>query len=446
MQFSGNATLALAVIPLTLRRFFADFAIGPCPILAAVSGGIDSTALLLALSDLRNDGFAIRAAHVHHHLRGDESDADEAFVRELCARLDIALDVADGTLDEDAVRTRGIEAAAREIRYRRLEEIRVCAEIHYVATAHQKNDQAETVLMRLLTGSGIAGLRGIHPVREDGFIRPLLDVTRAEIEAYLTEKGVTARVDSSNDNARFLRNRVRLLVRELGAVDNLARVAEEAREQWPRVEKAIDEAESSHLDVGEQETRFRSLPTERWLRAALLRRHIRRLDPHARDFDAHRIAEGVESIRRISVTKNLELVRKGTELVLRRPAAPTPTFELELTEGSSVWIPAIGKRMTVSRSRAPELRQRFALPSDGPARFAVRNRRAGDRFQPLGLAGSKKLKDFLIDRKVPLELRDQIPLLLWNDEIVWVAGVEISERFKITESSTTIYEVWVEEA
>src|SRR6266498_2092842 len=109
-------------------------------------------------------------------------------------------------------------------------------------SAHQKNDQAETVLMRLMTGGGLAALRGIHPVRDDGVIRPLLDVTRAEIDAFLKERGVIARVDASNADPRFLRNRVRAMLPE-SAVDNLAAVAAQARAQWRVLERAIDEAD-----------------------------------------------------------------------------------------------------------------------------------------------------------------------------------------------------------
>src|SRR3954465_14824885 len=188
------------MIPEAIRRFFATHGIAG-PIVVAVSGGVDSTALLLALIEM--GGIEISAAHVNHHLRGVESDDDEAYIRELCARYDIPLRVADGQLDPEAIRHRGIEAAAREVRHARLREI---AGTRLIATAHQKNDQAETVLMRLMTGGGIAALRGIHPVRDDGVIRPMLEVTRPEIEQFLEERNVTPRFDRSNADPRFLRN------------------------------------------------------------------------------------------------------------------------------------------------------------------------------------------------------------------------------------------------
>jgi tRNA(Ile)-lysidine synthetase-like protein len=226
---------------------------------------------------------------VNHHLRGAESDGDEAFVRDLCARLGVDLAVFDGTLDPELVRERGIEAAAREVRYARLREV----DARYVATAHQKNDQAETVLMRLLTGSGIAGLRGIHPVRGDGFVRPLLDVTRAEIEEFLRGQGVVARIDRSNEDLRFLRNRVRAFLRDTGGdtgcIDALAHVAEQARAQWPLLERPIDDAEPRTSPCSRTRRASRAGPRMTGS-AARCCSGTRRLDPGARDFDASRIA------------------------------------------------------------------------------------------------------------------------------------------------------------
>lgn len=432
-----------------VRRFFVELGIEPRPVVAAVSGGVDSTALLLALAELRGDGFAISAAHVNHHLRGADSDADEAFVRDLCTSMGVELQVADGTLEEPSIRERGIEAAAREVRYARLRQL---AGDRLVATAHQKNDQAETVLMRLLTGSGIAGLRGVHPVRDDGFVRPLLEVTREELEAFLASRNVTPRFDRSNDDPRFLRNRVRAIVRELHAVDNLAAVAEQAREQWPVLEQMILDAEPAA-----REGRW---PREQWLRQALLQRLVGN-----RDLDTRRLAAELDRVQRVTVSKTHELVRRDGALMLRPKTGtePAPEFEVELTPDAPVYIPELNLTIAVipgvsegpggaggtippPRSLAAlgmTPRQRFQI--DGPPRFVVRNRKPGDRFQPLGLTSPKKLKDFLIDRKIPADVRDRLPLLIWNDEIVWIGGVEVSERFKVTTAPAgMLYEVWME--
>jgi tRNA(Ile)-lysidine synthase len=434
------------VIVEAIRRFFDAHELAQRPIVAAVSGGGDSTALLVAFVEI--DDIKFTAAHVNHHLRGAESDDDEAYVRELCARYDIPLRVADGTLNPDAVRHRGVEAAAREVRHSRLREIAGDA---LIATAHQKNDQAETVMMRLMTGGGIAALRGIHPVRDDGIIRPLLEVTRAEIERFLAERNITPRFDRSNADPRFFRNRVRAMLRDFddSVIDNLAAIANQARQQWPVLERAIDEAED--VIESEEETRFRSMPENAWLRQALLLRHIRRLDPKARDISAEDLARLAQSTSRTTVTRSLELLREGNQLVLRSRHGDTitPDFEIEIAAGTEVLIPEIETKIRIqpttdNRQRTPPGVQRFQLASGSKPHFTVRNRRLGDRFRPLGMSHDKKLKDLLIDRKIAAASRDRIPLLIWQGAIVWVAGVEVSDLFKVTGEAADLYEVAIE--
>lgn len=431
-----------------IRRFMVEHGIGSGPILAAVSGGVDSTALLVALAEMGDLAFS--AAHINHHLRGTESDDDEDFVRQLCARYGIVLHVADGTLDTAAIRDRGIEAAAREVRHARLREIAGSA---FIATAHQRNDQTETVLMRLMSGGGIAALRGIHPVREDGVIRPLLEVTRAEIERFLAARGLTPRFDRSNTDPRFLRNQVRVLLRSFddSATENLAAIAAQARQQWPVLERAIDDAED--VEATDAETRFRSLPENAWLRQALLLRHIRRLDIEARDVsagDLSRLAGGIEAMKRVSVTRSLELLRDGGEVVLRRLSKPeeTPDFEVQLNAGAQVFIPEIKTTIHIRpasvATRQPG-NQLIQLPKSATPHFTIRNRRKGDRFRPLGMSHDKKLKDLLIDRKIAAPSRDRIPLVVWENTIVWVAGVEVSELFKVTGEAADLYEVAIEQ-
>jgi tRNA(Ile)-lysidine synthetase-like protein len=300
-----------------IRKFFERHDIRG-RIVAASSGGVDSTALLVALSEAGAD---VVCGHVNHHLRGEESDGDEAFVRSLCDRLDIPLEVRDGSIDAESVRQRGIEAAARDVRHACLDEIREATHARYIATAHQKNDQAETIVMRLITGTGLAGLRGIHAVRDDGVIRPLLDVTRDEINAFLAGRSITPRIDRMNDDPRFLRNRVRAALRDLGpaAIDNIASVAAQAQELWPIVERAIDLAAT--VEASNDATRFVTWPDDPWLRQALLHRHIRRLDAHSRDVsakDLERLVASLDTLKRTTVTKTLELVRQKGVVVLRR--------------------------------------------------------------------------------------------------------------------------------
>lgn len=414
-----------------VRGFLERHRIGPGRIVAACSGGADSTALLIVLSEM---GREVVCAHVNHHLRGAESDADEEFVRSLCGRLSVPLIVSDGSIDPEAIRRSGLESAARDVRTARLQEVR--GGVGFIATAHQRNDQAETIVMRLLTGTGLAGLRGIHEVRDDGVIRPLIDVTRAEIDAFLAGRSITPRADSLNADPRFLRNRVREALRDFdpAAIGNIASVAAQAQELWPRVEQAIDLAEREHVVISGDQSRFPSWPEDRWMRQALLQRHIRRLDEHARDVsakDLERLAVTVESLTRVSVTKSLELIRRNGTVILRRVPAAMEPFEVRLRIGEAAFIPQINASIRIVTAAGP--------PGD-PATLTVRNRRPGDRF------GHKKLKDLLIDRKIAVETRDRLPLLVWNGEIVWVGGLETGERFSVTGPAGELIEVVLEHA
>lgn len=441
-----------------VRRFVELRHVAPCGVIAACSGGADSTALLLAFSELRSDGFRLVGAHVNHHLRGAESDADEEFVRALCARIDIPFVALDGTLGAEVVRQSGVEGAARDVRHRLLAQARDQQGAELIATAHQLNDQAETVVMRIATGSGIGGLRAIHAVRDDGVIRPLLEVTRRDIESFLADQGVEPRRDRMNDDPRFLRTRVRIALRQLDddTIARIASVAGEAQSLWPMLDRLV--SEGGTIEEGDAETRFIAWPEDPWMQRARLLREIRRLDPSSRDVSAHdldRLITSKNTIARVSVTQLLELVRRGDMLVLRRVSGTPREFEVELPLDATVTIPEIGStlRVTVCRDHDRPLTSRaetriqtqlFQLPGEATPRFLVRNRRPGDRFQPLGMMQDKKLKDFLIDRRIGAEVRDSIPILLWNGEIVWVAGVEVSERFKVTASDGLRFEVTLE--
>ena len=436
----------------TLQQFLQRHAIDG-RLLVAVSGGFDSTALLIALREMGDPSLV--AGHVNHHLRGAESDADELFVRELCNRLGIELLVADGTLDPQTIRESGIEAAARTVRHQRLNEMRESTGARFIATAHQRNDQAETILMRLLTGGGLGAFRGIHAVRDDGVIRPMLEVSREEVVRFLSARGIEPRFDRSNDDMRFLRNRVRSALRSVdaAAIDSLISLGEQAVEHWPLLQQILDDVEDAGIHP--HATRFRTFPEELELRQALLHRHIRRLDPRSRTITApglERLARSLDTLTRVSVTRSLELVREGEEIVLRRVARATEPFEIEIDAGERRLLESLDAVIRVRRCdseegplRGPGRRQRFQLPTGSLPHFVVRNRRKGDRFQPLGLAHEKKLKDVLIDRKIAAQSRDRIPLLLWNDTIVWIGGVEVSERFRIADALADRYEVSIEE-
>ncbi len=429
-------------------------------LLLALSGGADSTALAIALSELGL--FSLSAVHVNHQLRGAESDEDQAFVESLCRSLGMPFRAEAGPLAPGSIKERGIESAARSIRYEILERARVERGADFVVTAHQRNDQAETVLMRLISGRGLAALRAIAPRRER-LLRPFLEVTREDIDRFLEDRGIDPRSDRTNHELRFVRNRLRHEILPMLSrmnpriVDVLASTAEQAREQEAAVCELLSLAGTPWLEQTETSTRLdaSALPRSAWLRRRILHDEIRRLDPTgSREISASdllRIEQSLDALERSSVTRSLEIIRRGKSRILRKCEETSPRrelFEAVLLPGTPLEIPGITTIVRVDRregrglelTNASRTRQLFQLDGQSGC-FLVRNRRPGDRFHPLGAGSEKKLNEFLIDRKIPAQERDRIPLLLWNDRIVWIGGVELAEPFRVADRDRPMFEV-----
>ncbi len=448
----------------------------------ALSGGPDSVALLHLLGELERDGELIvaGAAHLHHGLRGAEADADERFCRELAVRLGLAFEAERADVRALArERRRSIEDAARLARYAFLDRAasRLGAEV--VAVGHNRDDQAETFLLRLIRGAGPRGLAGILP-RAGRVVRPLLEVTRAELRAYLAERGLQCRHDASNADVAIPRNRVRhelipYLEREFspGIVGVLAREAAIAAADEDRLNAEAIELASAIVLADKDGARVEAAAltslhpalAARVARIALARLagarflgfdHIEAfLDlarggtpgaalslpgQRARVFEAASPGEARRVIGLTAATRQ------------RVHAAAGPFFRVplsipgEVTLSSSGWaisaqplarLPdgeAGGAERGVERARGNTVAVAAAALS---LPLAVRSRRQGDRFRPLGLGGaSKKLQDFLVDRKIPREERDRLPLVVdGKDRIVWVVGQSVGEDFRVTAPS-----------
>ncbi len=445
-------------IEAAIRRFLREQSIGPCRIVVAASGGADSTALLLALAQFRTEGFEVIAAHVNHALRGADSDADQAFVTDVCRSLGIEVHTELGAVPADQIRREGVEAAARRVRYEALEQVRSRTQATFVATAHTRRDQAETVLMRFLTGSGSSRLRGIAPRTDRGVIRPLLESDRGEILSFLTEQKIIPREDASNDDERFLRNRIRhetmprLLEINPNLVSTLCETARQVRDEAAALDAWIRQSAEGWIDEEGDSTSFalERAPADVWLIQAILARQIRRLEPSLREIsarDLRRLAEELPHLKRVSVSRDLELVRERARVRLRRRTQLNAPFECRLGPGEVIDVPEIRKRLTVEVTRdAVADAIAFQLPEgDGSPEFILRSRKAGDRFHPPGRSSARSLSDFLIERRIPAEVRDSIPLLTWQGQIVCVWGVAIAEPFKVRDGSKEVYVITIEE-
>lgn len=397
--------------------------------LVAVSGGADSVALLAALHELRDElRIRVEAAHLDHGLRGAESDADRAFVEELTARLAIPLAVERARLAAG-----NVEAAARQARYAFLARAAAASGATRIATAHTQDDQAETLLLRLLRGAGRRGLGGIRP-RRGAIIRPLLLCDRVQVRYFLVERGLAWRRDRSNFDFALARARVRsgylpALARELNPRLSraLARLADVLRDE----DVLLDRIASTVPGMRDRLDLAVLAALEPAIARRVVRRWWRRLgNVTALGLDhvdaVLALALRPEGGGRIRVPGGW-VVRTADALELDRGALPEPvaaSFEEALAPGTTLDLPdgwRLSLREDAGESRAEPGDDVCLLDADAlPATLTVRNRRPGDRLRLLGLGGRTSIKRLFITRGVPRARRAGYPLVLAGDEIVWV--------------------------
>jgi tRNA(Ile)-lysidine synthase len=421
---------------------------------AAVSGGADSVALASLLGHLAPvAGWGLAGLiHVHHGLRPGEADEDEAFVRALAEGLGVPCVVRRIDVPTLMKTTgRSMEASAREARYAAYEDGARRLEASHVATGHTADDQAETVMLRLLRGSGLRGVSAVRP-RRGRYVRPLIDCRRDALRRYLADRGQDFREDSSNRDLAIPRNQLRhslmplidrlwpggsmALARfaELAAADELFLTALASREAGEPGRSATD---------GVQLDRRRIRPLPPVLMRRVLRDAIERAGGRASKAD-------VDALRRLIVGAQEGAVDIGglraradaDRLSLERPGvSPHRLGEYRLSVPGSVSLGEtqttieasfstaghVSHWLTGDPARAVLQRASVTLP------FLVRGRRDGDRLRPLGAPGSRKVQDLFVDRKVPRNLRDEVPLVVdATGRIVWVAGMAIADDCRVT--------------
>jgi tRNA(Ile)-lysidine synthase len=428
-------------------------------VLVAVSGGADSVALLDVLCAVRESlGLALTVVHVHHGLRL-EADAEADGVRHLCELLGVACQVERITVRRGPPWD-GLEAESRRARHAALGRVARVVGAARIATGHTADDQAETVLMRLLQGAGPRGLGGIAPAR-GLMIRPLIETRRAAIEEYLRGRGLAWAEDPSNRDVRFLRNRIRhdllpFMAGLTGAsvVEALGRSAAAARavvadlEERARVDLArlaSRDGAGISLDVGALAERPIELAAEMLRQAAAVLGETRPLRGPAQR--ALRRLLGEAPPRRAARLGRLVVERSGRRLRVGPVAPPALVARAWAVPGTRA-LPEIGARLTarvVARARdyaIPRDPGRAAFDADAlPSALTVRARRRGDVFSPFGAPALRRLKSFLIDAGVPRWQRARTPLVEAGGEIIWVAGIRRGSIAPVTAATTRVLEL-----
>ena len=421
-------------------------------ILVAVSGGPDSVALLQVLNSLRGElGLHLEVAHLQHGLRGEEATQDAQFTAVLAEKLNLPFHLRELDLPRMKRDAGGgnLEGLARAERYRFFADIVRERNLRKVATAHTLDDQAETALMWFFRGTGLRGLGGMAALSEMSLsggqtlvvIRPFLDLTKAEILEYLEGQSLSFRTDSTNRDSRLLRNWLRLellpaLQGHFGS--RLPRRLVQQAGIFRDEDAVLDELARRRFAAtatGEGLDRKTLLEQPRAVQRRILRLWIENRRGHSRGLEFIHIEDGLRLISgeppqgRVAIPGGWELVREYNRLQLekqfrgRRPVCYHYPFAI----GTLLVIPEAGLEFYSEEVAAP-----CPVPEDsfeavfdaaclnGP--LSVRNFRRGDRFQPLGMQGHKKVKDLFIEKRVPLSVRGRWPLLLAGDEVLWIPG------------------------
>jgi tRNA(Ile)-lysidine synthase len=435
-------------------------------VLIALSGGPDSVALLHLLTKLRKPmELSLAAVYINHRIRRRAAAREERFCQELCDRFGIELDIVTEDIPALAKKRRtGLEETARDFRYEVFELLANEDNHDRIALGHHADDRVETVLFRILRGTGPSGLIGI-PAKRGRVIRPLYDLTKEEIQDYLAKHGLDYCVDRSNAEIRYRRNyiRNRLLPairknlnnrvdRALYGLSEIAasedtylqkltlRAAKKAVSKTPAGKIELDLAVFGGYDVV--------------VRRRLLRHCIKALSADSTAPDREVIERldrfAADGGRAVSLPGRIEAVRVGARLVFRRKGSVR--FDKRLEPGRPCRVERLSLTITCRTTRkragmpARKRRQRRVTLDWSKIKLPLRVRSIGpgDRFRPLGLGGSKKVGDYLTDRKVAPVYRDEIPLVCDRAGIVWVVGYEIDERVKIDSKTREVLVVEVD--
>ncbi len=432
-------------------------------VIVAVSGGPDSTCLLHMLHALR-DFFSIRlvVAHYEHGLRPTEDPVETLFVRQLARSLCLPFESEKGALSLG--RGGSLEERARNARYDFLERMRRKHKARRIAMGHTLNDQAETLLMRLLRGSGPKGLGSIPPVRNSTIIRPLIETERREVEAYLESQGVAWKTDSSNLQPTYLRNKIRLELIPLLAsyqprlVKRLGQTASILRDEDACLEKIACAWVTSKVEVKPESSFLISIPSLLELPVALRRRVTRHLiGKTKRDLrritwehidSVEKLLQGEKPQRSLSLPKGIIIRRTYGHLIFSTESGKREPFSYTLDGPGEHPLQEIGFLISILEGPNPG---NIALGESSWIAFfdaeklhyplTLRSFRAGDRFVPFGMTGQKKLKDFFVDHKVPRDRRYSTPILCCDDKPIWVCGFRVDDRFKVTPRTRKVLKV-----
>lgn len=458
-------------------------------VVAGVSGGADSVCLLFVLCALKEKlGFQIRACHVNHGLRGADADADEAYVKELCGRLGVPCRIFHENVELIArKRKQSPEEAGRAVRREAFET--VCREAGgtRIATAHHRDDNAETVLLNLARGTGLGGLCGIRPVRGK-WIRPLLALDRQQIEEYLAGKKVRWREDATNGTDDYTRNRIRhhvlpVLEEQINprAVLHIDELSRQAQEIWEYLEHSTDQARERCVAVitpaederGAEaaEGRASALEIDAGLfrkempavQKQLLKRSLACVKGGEKDIEAVHISDLMKLFdrqagRQLDLPGGIRAVRIAAGVRLEKKTAETPPAarrETVLNIPGETSVPGTGQKVVCRFVEEADLQQAKEMPQKSYTKWfdydiieytlSVRTRQSGDYFVIDAEGSRQKLKSYFVNEKIPQEKRDEMLLIADGHHIIWIPGRRMSRAYQVRSGTKRVLEIKITE-
>ena len=435
-------------------------------IVVGFSGGADSTALLLALWHLKSKyGYSILAAHVNYNLRGDDSRFDEQFVRKFCFDRNISLVVKNANIKSSS----SVENHAREIRFGYFNELRKLYKIQKIVLGHNREDQAETLLFRLFRGSGYTGIKGISPITDD-IVHPLLSFCREDIVSYLESENIQWREDLSNENNTYTRNKIRnqmipWIKEHLNP--NVVSKLYETAEIFAETDDILESlATRRYLKAQIKHSKDECILSSRIIRKtkSVLRYYVykeaySRINGNSKDFYHNNFID-IENLlnsdgsKQIFLPNNIFVFKEYDELIFTNidiSKFENLENEKEITSLRSRFTFEDYRIIMKKIKKMPNKRNLFEDKNVAYIDFdktsfpiTIRHRKPGDRFYPLGMQHNKKLKDFLIDEKVPKFDRDKVLIFCDKEKIIWLAGHRIDNRVVTSEQTLNILQIRIE--
>lgn len=442
-------------------------------ILVALSGGPDSVCLLHILYELKGKfNLDLGAIHINHMLRGEESDKDEKYIINLCNKLGIKHYVKRIDI-EYAAKTLNVslEVAGRNERYKAFEEIKNKYGYNKIAVAHNANDQAETVLMRIMRGTGLEGLTGIKPKREGEVIRPILCLNRQEIEEYCEKKKLNPRIDASNYERIYSRNKVRLDILPYmkehfnkDIIDTLNRMTLLLQKDNEFIEEYSKKCYNVYCESYDEKLKISKELFKKEMDSIITRviiRAFKEISNSHQNFEMKHIYEIVnlaskDTGKKINLTNKIICENLYGDIIFR----VKNTNKKKLCNYYEVRINKDELKNEINfdnyeiKFEIIENKKEGKFPKNNLIKLfdydnikkeiVIRYRKDGDKIIPLGMNGSKKLKDIFIDLKISREDRDNIPILCFDDKISWIVGCKTSQLFKVTKDTKKILKITID--